>query len=72
MNVARGTPFLLDAFFVELDDLCVFDVVGDVGVAVLRAGIDVENFFRCGGAGKFGEQFVGACEPRADCQVAAT
>src|SRR5688500_17472799 len=71
MNVARWTPLLVDAFLIELHDLGVLDVVRYVCVAILRAGIDVQNFLRGRSAGKFGEQFVRTREPRADGEIAA-
>ncbi len=71
MNVARRTSFLLDAFLFELCGFSVFEVVGDVRVAIVRARIDVQNLFRRGCAGKIGEQFVSTRQPRTHRQFAA-
>src|SRR5688572_18860139 len=44
MNVARGTTLLFQSFFVKLRGFGVLDVIGDIAVAVLRAGIEVQQF----------------------------
>src|SRR6185369_14603354 len=71
MNVARRTAFLLDSFVFEFNYLGVLDVVGDVSVAIVRARIDIQQLFRCRGAGKIGEEFVRASQPRTHTQITA-
>ncbi len=71
MNVTRRTPLLLDAFLIEFRCFSIYEVVGDVPVAVVRARIDIENLLRRRSAGKVRVEFVRAREPRTHRQVAA-
>src|ERR1051326_2379332 len=71
MNVTRRTALLFNALVVEFYDLGVFDVVGDVVVAIVRTGIDIQKLFGRSRAGKIREQFVRARQPRAHAQITA-
>src|SRR5205085_4984677 len=71
MNITRRTPLSFSAFFLELCCFGVLEVVSNVSIAILRAGIDIQDLFcRCR-SGKIGEQFMRASEPSGDCQVTA-
>ena len=71
MNIARRATLLLDAFLFELCGFGVLDVVGNVGVAIVCARIDVQEFFRRECARKIGVQLEGTREPCAHAQLAA-
>ena len=71
MNISRGTSLLLAAFVFEFHDLRVLEVIGNVSLAIVRAGIDAQDFFGRRGSGKIGEELVRAGEPRTDGKIAA-
>src|SRR5687768_10770057 len=71
MNVRRWTPLLFKSFFVKLGGFGVLDVVGDVAVAVLGTGVEVQQLLRRFGVRQVRNDFFCTSKPRGHLQFSA-
>src|SRR5688572_10043718 len=71
MNVARWTPLPFKSFLLELRGLGVLDVVGDVAIAILGAGIEIQQFLGRFRVRQVGDDFLRTSEPRGYLQLTA-
>src|SRR5262245_726673 len=71
MDIARWSPLALGVFLFRASCLGIFNLIGNIGIAIGFARVDVQEFFRSTGAGQLPDELASSIQPAAHVQFAA-